>query len=359
MEESKRVRVSNRKVDMTSVICQNSRDSLAAFVKRLEIDIEPTWDKEVFSVLIRDMLLNQPESLIFVYGRATLEFLIELWESDEIELYPSSWTALDQLKLFGFVDISQASLKDNKDPVIYMVQEARDKFYYYLKSKTAKAKMDYYSNWEIIIRGLLSYYGIISTNQLYCLFCRAIKEPVDDISFYYFLYIRMDLFHFASIVLAKNRLMEYYKSYEVTDAANVLRQRQQIGPAEYYLPTEEDLLYPAQNSGLGNWDGIRELAEILIDLMQVEYYETVIIIKACIVMLQNGESPQMLEDYLLRCCPEIQKFQDKMKAAVLSLYDSVPIFSLRGWSRKKLRKRQRDQIPFRLIQGGKQDREEE
>lgn len=358
MEESKRVRVSALNIDMASVICQNSRDNLAAFLKRMEIETNPTWDKEVLSLMIKDLLLDKPESLVFIYGRATLEFLIELWESDEIELYPSSWTALGQLMLLGIVDISQASLKDNEDPVIYMVQEAKDKYYYYLKSKTARAKMDYYSNWEIMIRGLLSYYGIISTNQLYCLFCRAIKAPVDDVHFYYFLDIRMDLFHFASFVLDQNHLVEYYQIYEITDPANVLQQRQAMGPKEYYLPTEEDLLYPAQNNGMGNWDGIRELAEILIDLMKVEYYETVIMIKACIVMLQNGESPNMLEEYLLRCCPEIEHFQDKMKAAVLALYDSVPIFYLKGWNRKTLRKRQRDQIPFRLIQGGKQDIEE-
>lgn len=353
MENKNQVLVSAIDVDMASVICQNSRDSLYAFLKRMDLYVEPDWDKEVLAMLLRDTILENPEYILSIYGREILDFLIELWESDSVELYQSGWSIVGQLKLLGFVDVKYTEGPDGTSGTIYMVNEARDAFYFYLKSRTAKMLMEHYYIWEVLVRGLLIHYGIISFNRLYYLFCRLIKSPVDDAEFHRFLSVRMELFHFGGFALEKSANVEYYQSYEVTDPEQVLEKRQENSKLDYFFPDYEDVLYIAQNNGMGEWDGIGALAEIFLQLLDIEYYKTVITIKSCILMIQNDESPSQVEEHIYQCCPEGRKYQDKMKSAVLSLYNSVPVYSLKGWNRKSLRKKHRSELPFTMIRGGK------
>lgn len=352
MEESNQVIISVRDTDMASVICQNSRDNLYAFLKRMDLDVDPTWEKEVLAMLLKDTILDDPEYIFYIYGREILDFLIELWESDSMELYSNSWAILGQLKLLGFADIEYDRHPDGIAQIC-MVSEARDNFYYYLKSRTARACMEYYYDWEVLVRGLLSYYGIISFNRLYYLFCRLIKSPVDDAKLHRFISVRMELFHYGMFVKDSHTNIEYYQNYEITVPDQVLQKRQERKRMEYYFPDYEELFYASQNNGIGDWDGVHDLAEIFLQLLDMEYYQTVITIKACVLMLQNDETPSKVEGYLCQCCPEIRRFQDKMKRIVLTLYDSVPVYSLKGWSRKELRRKQLTELPFQIIQGGK------
>jgi len=200
---------------------------------------------------------------------------------------------------------------------------------------------------------MMTHYGIISFGRLYYLFCRLIRSPIDDQELHRFLSSRINLHHFGCFAIEKMSNIEYYQSYEISDAEQVVDKRQEIKEIDYFCPSYEEALSIAENNGIGNWDGISIIAEIFLQLLDIEYYKTVIAIKTCILMSQNDETLEAVEAYLFGSYPECRPFQDRIKDAVYSLYNSVPVYSLKGYSRKELRKLNHKAPVFTIVKGGK------
>ena len=348
-------------LDMASVISQNSRENLYAFLKRMDLEVEKHWDREVLALLLKDSLMDNPEYLLSILGRDVLRYLIYLWDYDqsEIRIDQEGWSMISQLKLLGFVDFSFVEQEKEKFHLVYMIQEAKDAFYYYLRSKTAKNMMERYETWENLLRGMMSYYGIISFGRLYYLFCRLIKSPIDDRELHRFISSRMNMHHFGCFAIEKPSNIEYYQNYEISNPEQVIDRRQEVKDLDYFCPSFDDAVYLSQNNGIGNWDGISEIAEIFLQLLDVEYYKTIIAIKTCILMAQNDETVEDLESFLFGSYPECRQFKDKIKNAVYSLYNSVPVYSLKGHSRKTMKKRNSSTPLFTVINGGRKGTKKE
>ncbi len=355
MENHSKVYIRPLDLDMASVISQNSRENLYAFLKRMDLEVERHWEKEVLSLLLKDTIMDNPEYILTIFGKEVLQFLIYLWEYDknEIIIEQRDWSIIGQLKLIGFVDFTYVEQEMDRFHIVYVIQEAKDAFYFYLKSKTAKMMMDRFHTWEELIRGMMTHYGIISFGRLYYHFCRMIKSPIDDNELHLFLSSRFDLHHFGCFAIEKPSNIEYYQSYEISNPEQVMDKRQEMKDREFFSPDYEDAIYIAQNNGIGNWDGISIIAEIFLQLLDIEYYKTVIAIKTCILMAQNDETVEAMEAYLLGSYPECRPYKDKIHGAVYSLYNSVPVYSLKGYSRKELKKLNPVTPPFTMIRGGK------
>ncbi len=354
-EGIQKVHIVTSKLDMASVICLNSKENLIAFLKRMEIEALETWEKEVLATVLKDNILENPEHLIYIYNQDVIEFLVELWENDYIELSHYEWAVIGQLKLTGLVDVPFSDGKENYGQELIVIEEAKDALYFYLKSRSAKTIMQRYNTWESLIRGLVIHYGIISFQRLYYLFCRMIKSPIDDMELHRFLSVRIDLLQFGSFAIERSSGVEYYQNYEITNPESVLDARQESGKLDYYLPDYDEAVYVSDNNGIGKWDGISSLAELFLQKLEFEYYKTVIAIKTCILMIQNNNSRQEVEQYLLASFPESKLYEDKISSSVSLLYQSVPVYALKGWCRKKLKNKQRTKHPFTLIRGGKEE----
>lgn len=355
MENNTKIYLHTLDMDMASVISQNSRESLYSFLKRMDLEVEMDWGKEVLALFLKDLLLDNPEYILSILSQEVLSFLLYLWDykQDEILLEQTEWAMIGQLKLLGFLDISFLEQENERCHVIHLIQEARDTFYFYLKSKTAKIMMKRYAEWEKVIRGMMLHYGIISFNRLYYHFCRLIKSPIDDRELHRFLSSRINLHHFGCFAVEKPSNIEYYQSYEISDAEQVVEKRLEMKEKDYFCPTYEEAVYIADNNGIGNWDGISTIAEIFLQMLDVEYYKTVIAIKTCILMVQNDETVNEIENYLLGSYPETRSYKDKICEAVYSLYNSVPVYSLKGYSRTELKKRNEVVPGFIVVKGGK------
>ena len=355
MENIPKVYIRPLDLDMASVISQNSRENLYAFLKRMDLEVESYWEKEVLSLLLKDTIMENPEYILHIFGKEVLQFLIYLWEyeKNEIIIEQKEWAMMGQLKFLGFVDFTFVEQDLDRFHIIYIIQEARDAFYFYLKSKTAKMMMDRFYTWEQLIRGMMAHYGIISFGRLYYQFCRLIKSPIDDSELHRFLSSRFDLHHFGCFAVEKPSNIEYYQSYEISNPEQVVDKRQEMKEVDFFCPAYDDAIYIAQNNGIGDWDGISTIAEIFLQLLDIEYYKTVIAIKTCILMVQNDEKVDAIEAYLLGSYPECRPYKDKIHDAVYFLYNSVPVYSLKGYSRKKLKKTNPVTPLFTMIRGGK------
>lgn len=356
MQESKIVRTRTLDVDMASVISKNSRENLLAFMKRIGLHTDETWEKDAISLTLKESIIEHPEYILYIYSKEALLFLIELWESDEeIELIQADWALIGQLQLLGFLDYSMNRSQEGQQSCIYLVEEARDNFYFYLKSKKAKWEMDRFHIWESLIRGMMTFYGIISFNRLYFYFCKCLLEPVDDENLHKFLAARISLWSFGCFVMEKHSGIEYYENFEVTDAESVLNRCEENRELEYKKLKYDELLYVADNNGFGQWDGIGELADLFLETLDIEYYQTVVIIKSCILMVQNGNNREEIMEHILKWCPEVKDYKDELTHGIKLLYYSVPVYELKGWSREEERQNLKSHYPFTVLKGGKKD----
>ncbi|MDO4555475.1 MAG: hypothetical protein Q4B70_10055 [Lachnospiraceae bacterium] len=352
LQENKRVDIKTLDVDMASVISKNSKENLRAFMRRLGLLTEDGWDKDMLAMNLKETIMDHPEYILYVYNRETLAFLMYLWEQDGIEAGQLEWAYIGQLQLLGFLDYSMET-REKESGSIYLIQEAVDSFYFYLKSHRAMMDMGKYDIWERLIRGMMSFYGILSFNRLYFYFCKNIREPVDDEQLHCFLAGRISLWSFGSFVMEKHSHVEYYEIFDTTDPEHILEQCEEEHDFDYHCPEYDELLYVADNNGFGQWDGIGELADILMEDLEIEYYQTVVIIKSCILMVQNGEDCERIMTNILKWCPKGEPYKEPFLEAVKNLYRSVPVYGLKGWNRKEISDMHKNKNLFTVLEGGK------
>lgn len=355
MQESIRVKICTLDVDMASVIGKNSRENLKAFLHRIGVVTEDHLGKEELCLALKEAILEHPEYILYIHSMEALLFLLELWESDEMEFTQEDLILSGQLRLLGFLDFSMEEGPGQKEGTIYLIREAKEYFYFYLRSRQAAKQMEQYEIWERLIRGMMTCYGIISFNRLYFYFCKCVMEPVDDENLHRFLASRVSLWSFGSLVMEKNSKIEYYENFEVTDPEAVLELCQEDQKRNYKPLEFEEALYIADNNGLGRWKGIREIADLLMDEVQVEYYQTVVVIKSCVLQIQNGDSVKDTLSNLLKWCPQAVPYKERLEKELYLLYDSVPVYQLKGWTREEEKPVSKKQPLFTVLQGGKRE----
>ena len=130
MQELKRIKIFTMDKDMASVIGQNSKENLSAFLKRMDQHIDDSWDKDVLAIALKDTILENPEYILYIHGKEILSFMIELWEETELTITNSQWALLGQLKLLGFIDYGVPVFSDGTIDTIYVTKEAKDAFYF-------------------------------------------------------------------------------------------------------------------------------------------------------------------------------------------------------------------------------------
>jgi hypothetical protein len=341
---------------MASVIRKNSMDNLKAFSQRFGLAPAENMDKDGLALMLKETVLEHPEYILYIYSREALLFLIDLWGSEEMVLTRADWTLVRQLQLMGFLDYSMSRESDNQVGTIYLVKEAKDNFFFFLRTRQSRREMERYDTWERLIRGLLTFYGIISFNRLYFYLCQYVRQPIDDENLHDFLASRISLWSFGSLVLERNSGLEYYENFEVKVPEKILDLCHEDEERDYKKPRYEELLYVGDNNGFGLWDGISDLADILMEQMGVEYYQTVVVIKSSLVLIQNGEGCARVLENIIKYCPGAEMFQGDLYKGVHQLYQSVPIYSLKGWSRgeQKEGKKEEGKGPiFTVLKGGK------
>ena len=350
MDNTGRVIIKTKDVEMASVIGQHTKEQILSLLKRMDIYMEESWEKEVLATYLRDEMIARPEFLLMFYQKEMIYFLLGIWESEKIDLNSTDWAVISQLKLLGLIDYSQADFESKR---IHIVKEAKENLYFYLKSKSAKRLLEKYDQWECILRGMLTYYGMISFQRLYFIFCKQFLEPIDDRQLHLFLSVRISLFFFGTFVMEKHSNMEYYQNYEVTDPESVFEKILKNYDMKYRIPKMEEFIFVGENNGLGRWEGISELADILLNQAGLEYHRVVILVKSAVLYVQNGDDLEKFEEQFFEWCEEVREYGQEITASLRLLYDSVPVYDLKGWTRKERREIRPKTPEFKVLHGGK------
>ncbi len=324
------------------------------------MNFEHGFPKEVYVAAFVDELQTNRDLLIRILPKDVLEFLLHIWESQgRITLDEISWEYLQYLRVFGLIDFRKGNAFNDIENVLYVLNETKGHYYFYLKSKKARKKMEDYDRWEKNAGGLLSYYGLIEIESLYEEFRISSASVLTKEEFEDFLKCRASLW---SLVLFpdinRNHGHRYLQNASV-DNPEILRLYIQEHPAlNYRKISEEDLFYVYEGGGIDNrWAGVSEMAGILLDDINMNYYKATVFIRTCIGMIQNSCEKQDLLNYVKQLHIDAEDLTNKLERTAVLLYHNVPVFEYKGFSRgqyhkfmeKEISKKKRDR--FKLIKG--------
>lgn len=347
-------------LEASSIIQNTSVETIKSIIRRMGIDYEDGFPKEVYISAFLEELCSDSKWILQMLPRNILEFLLEIWEHNEIEVNKERWDFIQYLKIFGFLTYKKGNPLTEEPNQIYVIEEMKDYFYFLLKSRKSKALMEEYDGWEKIISGLLYYYGLIEMSLLYGCFITVLKKQVDYEEFISFIKSRCTLWSFGLILKETRNQKEYYQYVNVENAEIILLYIQEHKDLPYKQLKKEDLFYVYEAAGIDNrWKGVTELGTLFVDQMHMDYYRATVLVKTLILMIQNSCELEQIKEKISVLSFENKKIKQEAEEALNILYENVPVFELKGFSRneyyqmfyqKQLKKKKE---MFRIIDGGR------
>lgn len=330
----------------TDFLSENQTRNLMAICERLPVETAAAASEEEMADMIAQKLQSEPDILGKMLQKEAVELLFQLWSGKEesvvLELYLSE---LQQLRYLGFVSVEEENLVINL--------EAKDIFYFSMRSRRMKANIEKYAEWEKIIFGMLFYYGILDVYYCYTIFKNITESTVSYDEFEEFLIIRI-IFWSSGILLRNQKDMRLFMAgREVMNRNDVFDQWDDNFDLKFREYTKDEYINLATGNGITNWDGVSELFSFVLSEIESDKYKAMYIMKSIILLIQNGET--YLETVLQSVKFLTEDSEEKEKEFcqyVQKVFYSVPVYGQKGYSRNELK--QRTERNFRVIDGGKQ-----
>lgn len=334
-------------------------ETVKSILGRIGIEYEEGLPKEAYISAFKEEFCSEPKWVLLMLPKVMLDFLMEVWENSAVTMTEEYWSYIEYLKIFGFLAYRKGNVISDEPNEIIVVQEMKDNFYFLLKSKKNKKILSVYEEWERIITGYMYYYGFIETRTLYSLFLKVSKKVVSYEDFLLFIKCRSSLWAFGAILKDITGKNEYFQYLSVENADMLLQYIREHDELPYKPVKLEDLIYISEAAGIDNrWAGVSELGNLLIDKMGLNYYRATVLIRTLLIMIKNGCSYRSLQERMSGISFENQECQEEVQQAVRQLYENVPVFEYKGYSRaeykklshqKQLKKRKN---LFTIIDGG-------
>lgn len=356
-------------MDAASIMRGISVQSIKTILMQMGIEYVDNLPAETYIMAFLDEFSDNGDWILKMIPASALDYLLDIWEQAEIddELFESpmiwveeeDWESLQYLRLFGLLTFRKGNAATDEPNVIYIVKEMRDQFYFHLRSKRSQALIEKYDMWESAVRGLMYYYGLIEMEDLCQQFSGSIKEKVDFEEFFLFIKVRSTLWTFGAFLYDQRYGKKYYAISDAENPDLILMAASTHNELAYKEIKYDNLVYVSDAGGIDNrWDGISELGTILVDEMNMNYYRATVFIKTIISLVQNNYSYNELKNKLDLICSDYDMNYRDIMEALQSIYYSVPVFELKGYSRKEYyqiqnklnQKRKRER--FKVIKGG-------
>ena len=319
-----------------------------------------TREKTVNQLL--DLICSDKERILAMMPEYMIDLLFEMWEKDTIVVDEARWNLGEYLKLLGFAFIKKGSRIKNTPNEIYIAQDMKDEFYFILKGKKSRKEMDFYLRWEKILTGMMYYYGIIETGDLYRQFQKSASERVDYETFLLFLKCRMSFWAFGEFYTDNRNKCEYFSLVDIERPVSMLLFIREHPEVPYRKVSEEDLIYICETGGLDNrWNGVSVISTWCVETEKMDYFRTAEILQELIRMIRNGSGSKEVKDHFVRTMPDDRQIPESLLDAVSDLCRDVPLFEYKGYSRRQYVKEfqekelKREGRTFRIIEGGKAD----
>ncbi len=347
-------------MEASAIMQTTSVETIKSILNRMGVDFEESLPKEVYISALKEAFCSESEWILRILPRPMLDFLLKVWENEELNIEEEDWDYLQYLKIFGLAAFKKGNPITKEPNEIYCIQEMRDRFYFLLKSRKSGRKMDQYEEWEKIICGLLYYYGMIETVVLHEVFMRVTRQMIAYEEFLLFLKSRCSLWSFGMLLKDTKGEKEYFQYVNVDNPELLLMYIREHRDLPYKTIEKEDLFYVYNAAGIDNrWRGVTELGTLFLDEIHMDYYPATVMIKTLLVMVQNSCEWEELKEKLKILSTESEIMAEKVKEAARLLYDHVPVYELKGYSRteyekiyrqKQLKKKKE---MFKIIKGKK------
>lgn len=326
-------------MEASSVMQKTPVETVKSILSRIGVEFEEGLPKETYIAALKEEFCNNSEWILKMIPRHFLEFLLSIWEKTEIEVSLEEWDYLEYLKIFGLVTFKKGNPITDEPNLIYCILEMRDRFYFLLKSRKSRALMEQYEEWEKIICGLMYYYGMVEVAVLHENFMRVTKRVISYGEFLTFVKCRCSLWAFGVLLRDVQRQKDYYQCVNVENPEMLLMYIQQHNDLSYKNIGKEDLFYISEAAGIDNrWPGVSELGTFMLDEMHMNYYRATVMVKTLLLMIQNGCEWGDLKEKMAVLPFDSPDMEDKVYDIVKVLYESAPLYELKGYSRKEYEK---------------------
>lgn len=338
-----KILVSNR--NYIDELATNQTRNLMVMCERLFLDFEDKDEPVQMAVRIAEKLVDEPELIGKMVQQEAICLLVRLWnmENENFEAEPHAGE-LQQLHYLGFLSVEEESLMIN--------MEAKDLFFFVLKSRNLKPVMERYTIWERIIFGMLFLYGILDVYACYTIFKKLTQDEVDYGEMEEFLMLRM-IFWRAGLLLRNQQDMRLFMaSREVMDRNKVFDQWNQSRDLPFKECTKDQYIDLAMGNGVVRWDGIPELFAFIQEEIEDDRYKAMMIIKSIVLMIQNGMSYlDIILQYTKLAEEDSLEEQKELNRLIRRVFDTIPVFGQKGYTREELHRKRGNR--FQVIDGGK------
>ena len=347
-------------MDAVSIMESVPQATIRSVLSRIGYQHSEYMTREQTAERLFQMICSDKERILAMMPEYMIDLLFEMWEKDSITMDEARWNLSEYLKLLGFALIKKGSRKKDWPNEIYIAQNMKDEFYFILKGKKSRKEMAFFLRWEKIVTGMMYYYGIIETGDLYRQFQKSASERVDYETFLFFLKCRMSFWAFGEFYTDNRNKSEYFSLVDIERPVSMLLFIREHPDIPYRKVSEEDLIYTCESGGLDNrWEGVSVISTWCVETQKMDYYRTAEILQELIRMIRNGSGSKEVKAHFIRTMPEDMQIPDSLLDAIGDLCRDVPLFEYKGYSRKQYMKKfqerelKREGRSFRIIEGGK------
>lgn len=354
-----RVPVSAAAADAVTVIRMAPLQSTRALLYRLGVESEEGLPKEVYATALYDALCEDREQVLTIFPRELIRFLIEIWEKDYVEMDERRWEYVRYLSVLGFAYFQKGNELFGSADMLFYVENMKEEFYFLLKSRGSQTLIRHYDEWDGVLSGLLYYYGVIELSELSRIFNMVLGENVVYSEFDEFMLKRCSFWAVGTFLRSADGQTQYFQHMNAEDSGTILMNRERY-KLPWFIPDKDSCVKLYSSGGMDNrWKGFTDLVKLLSDKAGMDYYQTSVLVRTLIRLIQNGCE---LEALLIKLdgIPFTEDGQtNKAREALTVLYEEVPVFHLKGYNRaghdllkneKQLKKRRK---LFTMIEGGK------
>ena len=303
IEESKRTYIEE--------LATNPRVNLMVLSERINIAFHEDESEVSLSEKIAEKFYDMPQLITKLLQQEAIEFLLQCWDMEGESLIAEMYAReIEQLHFLGFLSY--------EDDTILLNMEAKDNFFFSLKSRRVQEELEEGTRLENILFGMLFLYGILDIYEC----CQMIQEEM-----------------FPELTYDE---LEEFIQWSL---------REDLSWKRY---SEDEYKNLALGNGIGGWDGIPELYDFVMKNIENDQYKVMMIVKSLVVKIQNGLTYEEITSAYVNLLDEEDKEHQRILCELIrTLYKTVPLYSLKGHTRTELEEESQE-ARFHVIQGGKE-----
>ena len=304
-------------------LATNPRVNLMVLSERIDIVFHEDESEVSLAEKIAEKLYDTPQLITKLLQQEAIEFLLQCWDMEGESLIAEMYAReIEQLHFLGFLSY--------EDDTILLNIEAKDNFFFSLKSRRVQEELEEGTRLENILFGMLFLYGILDIYEC----CQMIQEEM----FPELTYDELEEFILLRIVFWQSGILL----------------RNQMNSRLLLASREDEYKNLALGNGIGGWDGIPELYDFVMKNIENDQYKVMMIVKSLVVKIQNGLTYEEITSAYVNLLDEEDKEHQRILCELIrTLYKTVPLYSLKGHTRTEVEEESQE-ARFHVIQGGKE-----